>query len=93
LCGSFKIKQCRGRCLAVRQGGFDYSARLDVLRSYCYKAQAEVGTALSFDVHDDVRVGAIDTRIEKDESHPGKVVETMVQAQQTHLSGIAMGTL
>jgi protein FAM50 len=34
----------------------------------------QVGTALSFDVHDD-GVGTIDTRIEKDESHPGKVVE------------------
>ena len=31
-----------------------------------------------FDVHDDVRVGAFDHRVEKDESHAGKVMEKRV---------------
>lgn len=31
-----------------------------------------------FDVHDDVRVGAYDHRVEKDESHAGKVMEKRV---------------
>jgi protein FAM50 len=28
-----------------------------------------------FDVHDDVRLNGIDARVEKDESHPGKIVQ------------------
>lgn len=33
------------------------------------------GPLFHFDVHDDVRLGGIDARIEKDESHPGKIVQ------------------
>jgi len=39
------------------------------------KARGKSGPLFHFDVRDDVRVGAIDTRVEKEESHPGKVVE------------------
>lgn len=38
------------------------------------KARGKSGPLFSFDVHDDVRFDAIDTRIEKDESHAGKVI-------------------
>ena len=38
------------------------------------KARGKSGPLFSFDVHDDIRMGAIDSRIEKDESHPGKIV-------------------
>ena len=38
------------------------------------KARGKSGPLFNFDVHDDVRVGAIDHRVEKDESHPGKVM-------------------
>lgn len=36
------------------------------------RARGKSGPLFNFDVHDDVRIGAIDARIEKDESHPGK---------------------
>jgi protein FAM50 len=36
------------------------------------RARGKSGPLFNFDVHDDVRMGAIDARIEKDESHPGK---------------------
>lgn len=39
------------------------------------KARGKSGPLFHFDVHEDVRVGALDVRVEKDESHPGKVVE------------------
>lgn len=39
------------------------------------KARGKSGPLFSFDVHDDVRVGPMDARVEKDDSHPGKVVE------------------
>ena len=38
-----------------------------------------------FDVHDDVRVGAYDHRVEKDESHPGKVVERSWYEKNKHI--------
>ena len=38
------------------------------------KARGKSGPLFHFDVHDDVRV-VNDARVEKDESHPGKVVE------------------
>ena len=44
------------------------------------KARGKSGPLFHFDVHDDVRVGALDVRVEKDESHPGKVVERYVCA-------------
>lgn len=36
------------------------------------KARGKSGPLFHFDVHDDIRI-VHDTRIEKDESHPGKV--------------------
>ena len=46
------------------------------------RARGKSGPLFNFDVHEDVRMEAIDARIEKDESHPGKgeywcVVETL----------------
>ena len=38
------------------------------------KARGKSGPLFNFDVHEDVRVGAFDHRVEKDESHPGKVM-------------------
>ena len=38
------------------------------------RARGKSGPLFHFDVHDDVRSGPIDSRVEKDESHPGKVV-------------------
>jgi protein FAM50 len=42
------------------------------------KARGKSGPLFHFDVHDDVRVGAVDHRVEKDESHAGKVMEKRV---------------
>jgi protein FAM50 len=49
------------------------------------KARGKSGPLFHFDVHDDVRVGAIDARIEKDESHPGKVVERRWYDRNKHI--------
>ena len=42
------------------------------------KARGKSGPLFHFDVHDDVRVGSFDHRVEKDESHAGKVMEKRV---------------
>mmetsp|Transcript_12198 Transcript_12198/g.28721 ORF Transcript_12198/g.28721 Transcript_12198/m.28721 type:complete len:373 (+) Transcript_12198:141-1259(+) len=39
------------------------------------RARGKSGPLFNFDVHEDVRLGPLDSRVEKDESHPGKVVE------------------
>lgn len=49
------------------------------------KARGKSGPLFHFDVHDDVRVGAIDARVEKDESHPGKVVERRWYDRNKHI--------
>lgn len=49
------------------------------------KARGKSGPLFHFDVHDDVRIGAIDARIEKDESHPGKVVERRWYERNKHI--------
>lgn len=49
------------------------------------KARGKSGPLFNFDVHDDVRVGAIDSRVEKDESHPGKVVERRWYDRNKHI--------
>jgi len=49
------------------------------------KARGKSGPLFNFDVHDDVRMGAIDSRIEKDESHPGKVVERRWYDRNKHI--------
>jgi protein FAM50 len=49
------------------------------------KARGKSGPLFHFDVHDDVRIGAIDARVEKDESHPGKVVERRWYERNKHI--------
>lgn len=49
------------------------------------KARGKSGPLFSFDVHDDVRVGPLDRRVEKDESHPGKVVERSWYEKNKHI--------
>ena len=49
------------------------------------RARGKSGPLFNFDVHDDVRVGAIDVRVEKDESHPGKVVERRWYDRNKHI--------
>jgi protein FAM50 len=49
------------------------------------QARGKSGPLFHFDVHDDVRVGAIDARIEKDESHPGKIVQRHWYERNKHI--------
>lgn len=49
------------------------------------KARGKSGPLFHFDVHEDVRVGAIDVRVEKDESHPGKVVQRSWYERNKHI--------
>jgi protein FAM50 len=49
------------------------------------RARGKSGPLFNFDVHDDVRIGAVDARIEKDESHPGKVVERRWYDRNKHI--------
>lgn len=48
------------------------------------KARGKSGPLFHFDVHDDIRLVG-DTRIEKDESHPGKVVERSWYEKNKHI--------
>ena len=49
------------------------------------KARGKSGPLFHFDVHDDVRMGAVDHRVEKDESHAGKVMEKRLY--ERHVGG------
>lgn len=49
------------------------------------KARGKSGPLFHFDVHDDVRLGPLDSRVEKDESHPGKVVERRWYERNKHI--------
>ena len=49
------------------------------------RARGKSGPLFHFDVHDDIRVGAIDVRVEKDESHPGKVVQRHWYERNRHI--------
>jgi|Transcript_7865 protein FAM50 len=49
------------------------------------RARGKSGPLFNFDVHDDVRLGALDARVEKDESHPGKVVERRWYDRNKHI--------
>jgi len=49
------------------------------------KARGKSGPLFRFDVKDDIRTGAIDVRVEKDESHPGKVVERSWYEKHKHI--------
>jgi protein FAM50 len=48
------------------------------------KARGKSGPLFHFDVHDDVRL-TMDARVEKDESHPGKVVERRWYERNKHI--------
>jgi protein FAM50 len=48
------------------------------------RARGKSGPLFQFDVHDDVRL-VHDTRVEKDESHPGKVVERRWYDRNKHI--------
>ena len=49
------------------------------------KARGKSGPLFHFDVHDDVRVGAIDSRVLTDHSHPGKVCLRRWYEQHKHI--------
>eukprot|EP00532_Pseudo-nitzschia_australis_P012357 CAMPEP_0168206618 /NCGR_PEP_ID=MMETSP0140_2-20121125/1042_1 /TAXON_ID=44445 /ORGANISM="Pseudo-nitzschia australis, Strain 10249 10 AB" /LENGTH=355 /DNA_ID=CAMNT_0008132783 /DNA_START=75 /DNA_END=1142 /DNA_ORIENTATION=- len=49
------------------------------------KARGKSGPLFHFDVRDDIQVGPTDVRIEKDESHPGKVVERSWYERNKHI--------
>ena len=49
------------------------------------KARGKSGPLFNFDVHDDIRVGVVDSRLEKDESHPGKIVERRWYERNKHI--------
>ena len=49
------------------------------------KARGKSGPLFSFDVHDDIRIGPNDVRVEKDDSHPGKVVERRWYERSKHI--------
>ena len=49
------------------------------------KARGKSGPLFHFDVHDDVRIGLNDSRVEKDESHPGKVVQRGWYERNKHI--------
>ena len=49
------------------------------------KARGKSGPLFHFDVHEDVRVGPLDSRVEKDESHPGKVLERSWYERNKHI--------
>ena len=49
------------------------------------KARGKSGPLFHFDVHEDVRLGPLDRRVEKDESHPGKVVERRWYERNKHI--------
>jgi len=48
------------------------------------KARGKSGPLFHFDVHDDIRL-VNDSRIEKDESHPGKIVERRWYERNKHI--------
>ena len=49
------------------------------------KARGKSGPLFCFDVHDDIRTGAVDSRVEKDESHPGKIVDRKWYERNKHI--------
>jgi protein FAM50 len=49
------------------------------------KARGKSGPLFHFDVHEDIRIGQNDVRIEKDESHPGKVVQRYWYERNKHI--------
>jgi protein FAM50 len=51
-----------------------FYARIDMFYSTTPQARGKSGPLFNFDVHEDVRM-TNDVRVEKDESHPGKICE------------------
>ena len=49
------------------------------------KARGKSGPLFHFGVKEDIRIGAVDSRVEKDESHPGKVVERSWYERNKHI--------
>jgi protein FAM50 len=49
------------------------------------KARGKSGPLFRFDVKDDIRTGSLDIRVERDESHPGKVVERSWYEKNKHI--------
>jgi len=49
------------------------------------KARGKSGPLFHFDVREDIRMGPLDVRVEKDESHPGKVVERSWYENNKHI--------
>jgi protein FAM50 len=49
------------------------------------KARGKSGPLFHFDVHEDIRIGQNDARVEKDESHPGKVVQRYWYERNKHI--------
>jgi protein FAM50 len=86
LCGSFKeLNSVAADALLYVKEDLIIPQDLTFYDLIATKARGKSGPLFHFDVHDDVRVGAIDTRIEKDESHPGKVVERRWYERNKHI--------
>ena len=49
------------------------------------KARGKSGPLFYFHVGDDVRVGPVDSRVEKEDSHPGKIVERQWYERNKHI--------
>ena len=49
------------------------------------KARGKSGPLFKFNVQEDIRVGPLDRRVEKEDSHPGKVVERRWYERNKHI--------
>jgi len=49
------------------------------------RARGKSGPLFRFDVREDIRLGPLDVNVEKDESHPGKVVERSWYERNKHI--------
>ena len=82
------LNKCREQCVPLRSCSADQlmyvkedlilPQGLTFYELIVSKARGKSGPLFHFDVHDDVRVGQFDHRVEKDESHAGKVMEKRV---------------
>jgi protein FAM50 len=86
LCGSFKeLNNIAADALVYVKEDLIIPQDLTFYDLIATKARGKSGPLFNFDVHDDIRIGAIDSRIEKDESHPGKVVERRWYERNKHI--------
>ena len=82
------LGKCREQCVPLRSCSVDQlmyvkedlilPQGLTFYELIVNKARGKSGPLFHFDVHEDIRVGAFDHRVEKDESHAGKVMEKRV---------------